>query len=155
MIVRVVATRSNTPISWLIRLITNSPYSHLGIKLNNKFMIDADWGGVKIRKLPKKYDEFIVNNISIDNFKIGNRWLMNQRGKSYDFLGVISTAIYNMFGKKRTKNNLHDPDKYTCSEYVFRYFEEMNTALLYNVDSANFQPSHLPDSKARLIHKGL
>lgn len=155
MVIRIVATRSSTPVSWLIRLITNSPYSHLGIKLNNKHMIDADWGGVKVRELPTKYDEYIINGIPIDDFKKGNRWLMNQRGKAYDFPGVISTALYNMLGWKRKKNNLQDPDKYTCSEYTFRYFEEMNTTLLCGVDSANFQPSHISISKARLVHKGL
>ena len=155
MVVRIIATRSNTPVSWLIRLITNSPYSHLGIKIDSTHMIDADWGGVKVRNLPKKYDEFIVENILVDDFKCGNYWLMTQRGKAYDFPGVISTAIYNALGWKRKKNNLQDSDKYTCSELTFRYFEEMNNVLMCGVDSANFQPNHILMSRARLVHKGL
>lgn len=118
-------------------------------------MIDSDWGGVKVRLIPKKYDEYIVNGIPIDDFKKGNRWLMAQRGKSYDFPGVLSTAIYNCLGWKRKKNTFQDADKYTCSEYIFRYFEEMNTPLLCDVDSANFQPGHVTSSSARLMHKGL
>lgn len=151
----IIATKSKTPVSWLIRLITNSPYSHLGIKLSDSLMIDADWGGVKVRPLPEKYDEFIVGNITTENFSKGIIWLLSQRGKSYDFPGVLSTAFYVALGWKRKKNILQDPDKFTCSEYVFRSIEEMNVRLVCDVDSANFEPGMVINSRAKLVHKGL
>lgn len=144
----IIATKSSTPLSWLIRRITNSPYSHLGIKISEKLMIDANWGGVKVRYLPEKFDKFTVEVPNIESLRKANDWLLNQRGKAYDFPGVISTAIYNSLGWKR-KNNLQDADKFTCSELVFRYFEEMGITLLCGVDSANFQPNHVVTSIAR------
>lgn len=149
--VHIIATASKTPISWLIRLITNSPYSHLGIKLSNDLMIDADWGGVKIRQLPEKHDEFVVSTITTENFSKGIIWLLSQRGKSYDFPGVLSTALYGALGWKRKKNILQDADKYTCSELVFRYFEEMGIILMCNVDSANFEPGMINFSIAKKV----
>lgn len=149
--ITIIATANKTPVSWLIRTITNFSYSHLGIKLSNTTMIDADWGGVKVRNIPKKYDEFVVKNIDTENFSKGVKWLFAQRGKSYDFIGVFITAIYNALGWKRKKNNLQDSDKYTCSEYIFRFFEEMDIILLCGVDSANFHPGHIEKSKARKV----
>lgn len=149
MTVTIIATKTKTPVSWLIRRITNSPYSHLGIKISEKLMIDSDWGGVKVRYLPEKFDKFIVEVPNIESLKKANDWLLNQRGKAYDFPGVLSTAIYNSLGWKRKKNNLQDADKFTCSELVFRYCEEMGLILLCGVDSANFHPGHIVTSIAR------
>ena len=103
MVVRIIATRSSTPVSWLIRLMTNSPYSHLGIKLSSKHMIDSNWGGVKVRHIPKKYDEYTIE-MTPEGIKRANNWIKRQINKKYDFIGTIGVAFYNAIGKKRYMN---------------------------------------------------
>ena len=152
MVIQIVASKDGNPLSLLIRLLCNSPYSHVGIKLSDNYMMDANWGGVKLRELPKKYDLYEVD-VTPEGKKRANSWLKRQYNKKYDFIGSIGTAVYNALGKKREKNILDKDNYYTCSELVFRYCEAAGIKLLCNVDSANFHPGHLSTSKVRLIHK--
>lgn len=147
MVVRIVACKRKTPLSWLIRKLCNSPYSHLGIMANNGKMIDADWGGVKVRPLYEDYDEFRIYMPESD-WKLACNWLSGQRGKRYDFLGALGTAIYNALGWKRAKNLLNDVGKWTCSELVFEFCRHGGIILKKNVDGANFHPGHILSSKA-------
>lgn len=147
MVVRIVACKYKTPVSWLIRMLCNSPYSHLGIMANNGKMIDSDWGGVKIRNLPKGYDEFWVY-VPENDWKLACNWLSRQVGKRYDFCGALGTAICNALGRKREKNLFSDVDKWTCSELVFEFCRHGGVILKKNVDGANFHPGHILTSKA-------
>lgn len=148
MVIRIVACKSSTPLSWFIRKFCKSPYSHLGIMANNGKMVDADWGGVRVRSLPKEYDEFYVS-VPEAGWKNACSWLAKQTGKDYDHFALPGLAIYTAMGWRRKPNLLQAEDKFFCSELVFRFCEEAGVTLMGGIDSANYHPGRILDSSCR------
>ncbi|WP_156299023.1 hypothetical protein [Streptobacillus canis] len=94
------------PIMWWL----GHPYSHIEVYKDGVLIgISNDQHVRRVQQglNPKKWDIFKLN---VDVSEGLETFYKETRGKKYDWKGVILTCIFN---RRR-----HNPDKYTCSEWV-------------------------------------
>lgn len=124
--------------SRVIRWWTRSPYSHcefyivpkdasaeygymFGISDNQRVRVQV--ANLFLERNKKKWDLYrMQENLKINNRNINKRLFdainflfTNTQGKKYDWKGLI---FANLFNRKE-----HDPDKYTCSEWLLEAFD--------------------------------
>lgn len=93
-------------ISKIIIFVTNSPYSHVGIMLNDYTIVDTDVKNrVKVRFLDYKISDYDI--IEVDK-NIDMNYIKNSIDKEYDYLELLS-----YFFKIKTNHN-----KLTCVEFA-------------------------------------
>lgn len=104
--------RSNTISSWLIRLFTWSPWSHVAVVENDEFVIDATFkhGGVRrraLREVLAASSAFELVEIELPEESAALTFLRAQIGKPYDW-----TAILGFIGR----SHWEEDDAWFCNE---------------------------------------
>lgn len=116
---------NHLPVSYAIKLLTWSEYSHVGFILNDNVVLDSTFtaGGVKIRSFDeiKKHSSRILireyPRISSDSIN----WAKSQIGKPYDFTAIIGIPF---------RRNWQEEDRWFCSELVAWACEKAGTPIV-------------------------
>ena len=128
---RVVFTRSWLPGSWLIRLMTFSKWSHVGLVLNDA-VVEATWPRVKVTPIA----EFMARHPDHEFRLIDGapEVVMQEIGKPYDVSGLF--MLLNPWRDWKTD------DKWFCSELIasatalFSDASKVTPQMLYLVSKA-------------------
>ena len=122
MIGDIIFIRTKSPISWLIRKLTKSKYSHVAILMSDSgnFLIESDFlKPVKIRK--NNYTQFEIVHLNITNeerLKLVS-FLVDQTNRKYDYKRIAGIVL-NILGLSDNKNLWNDYNKDICSELMVR-----------------------------------
>jgi hypothetical protein len=129
-------TRPGSPISWLIRTVTQEKCSHCAVQLGD-FAIHSDFRGVIVEPL----DEFIEKNKVIytvydvpQTTDLGDV-LKAFIGKPYDFLGLIYLGFRLIIPILPKANLWQVSGMYFCNEFV--------SAVILNKENSNLTPTQL------------
>ena len=114
----VINVKGKSPISLLIRLFTQSKYSHTACYVGDSQCIESSWGGVQLRNIDdyKNYDIFRHKSATKEQLEISTQWMISQIGSKYDYLGLLGIAKSIILKDK--DNELDDKNRYWCSELV-------------------------------------
>lgn len=145
MVVSIIFARSSSPISWIIRRLTKSEFSHVAISLvdDHSVVIDADsFRPVKIKKNNFDYYKVAHVNMSPSDKNKFMDYVFKQVGTKYDYLQTIGLALRLMGLTK--KNNLWDsPDRLECIELVDRAFLAIGIDIMPTIRDGDATPSDL------------
>ena len=118
---RIVFSRSKSFLSWVIRTITRSPWSHCGILTDSGTVIEAAWP--KVREVPLALALADTSVHAVVTFPCHNPQAMlafarAQIGKAYDWRGILGFFL---------DRDWRDEDCWWCSELVEAAFEDAMT----------------------------
>ena len=137
---------------WLgkvIKFITRSKYAHSACYIGNNFMIESNWGGVRIipiqGKVGRDYDVFRHSEASAYKLRNAIIFMEDQIGAQYDYLGVLGVGINTLLYRKR--NYLDDKDKYWCSELVADGYINAKIDTDFNFNTILVSPGDIARSK--------
>jgi len=103
---------------WIIRKFTKQEYSHCVCYLGGEYVIESDWGGVKITPLNefKNYEVYRYKDATEEQLRMATQWMISQQGCGYDWGGILGIAL-SIIGKKKG-NPWDNKTKYWCSELI-------------------------------------
>lgn len=110
---RLIFGRSHLPLSYVIRLLTWSQWSHVAVELDDGRVIEAVWSGVRLTtftectKQMSKYTLVELEKKDAATTSKAVSWLLDQVGKKYD-----KAALFGFLAKRDWQNSL----KWFCSE---------------------------------------
>ena len=94
----------------LIRVFTNSKYSHVEIVCNKDWYSSSPRdGGVRIKQIVDDGNSWDFIEVDIDKDRLYQKY-REYKGKGYDFKGILLSNILPI--------GCHSKDKATCSEFV-------------------------------------
>lgn len=119
--------KTSSPISWAIRKITNSPYSHVALSVtkDNNILVDSDILK-KVRYFYNEYDtyDYVDFDLSIDEQKILLETIETYLRKDYDYLLIIGMLLKYM-GLTKNLALWNREDRFHCSEMVRDIFVKL------------------------------
>lgn len=122
--------RSNTPISWLIRLVTWSSWSHVVVVGPDGVQtLEATWPRVTLSTVDQvRHDNGVVLAVEFPcpDPETAWAWGLTQQGKPYDLLGIIGLLFHESWANEQ---------RWWCSDYA--------TALLLHGGRRLFRPGAL------------
>ena len=105
--------KGTSPLATLIKLWTKSEYSHSAMYINERMIVESDIGGVQFGMVDKYnsscYDVYRHNTASYGQLVKAANWSILQKGKWYDYLGLIGIAT--------RRSDLDQKNMYWCSEF--------------------------------------
>ncbi|MDD5150667.1 MAG: hypothetical protein PHC28_09310 [Flavobacterium sp.] len=124
---KVIFTYDNSFQSWIIRLLTNSKYSHCGIvDCMTNTIIDSELKNNGVSEYP--FRNIIIENIGYEEIDIPCapnsivELVRTQVGKPYDILAIIGYPF---------NRNWEDDNKWFCSELIAWSFKEVGCPLIH------------------------
>ena len=122
---------SNTPLSWLVRAATGSPWSHVDFVLPDGRLLGALPGqGVRIHNQP----DTRTIRLQVDAPPAVLDWALSQLGKPYDWGGALSAGL---------RRDWQQEDRWFCSELVMWAFAQERIRLLRTNDHHRITPGML------------
>lgn len=116
---------SNSLISWMIRSLTKSEYSHVEVVVEQGYLGSQYPEGVRLRPLdytkPHKECRVVVRVTPNDKIKV-LEWLQQQLGKPYDLTALIGILANNRDWK--------EDDSWFCSELIAAAFVSIGMELI-------------------------
>lgn len=112
---KVIFARRKTVGSALIRWFTWSQWSHVGVVIDNDFIIDTTLkhGGVRVhagRKWIDEYPDHQVIDVAVPDERAAIAFLRRQLFKPYDWTGLVGIAL--------RSRRWAEADRWFCSELV-------------------------------------
>jgi len=151
------------PFSWLIRLVTSSPFSHAYIKFYSQSYdrtLIYQASGLKVNFIGQPMfdsSELTVAEFTIpitdDALESTVQYAIDRCGSSYGILQILgfgAVLFMRTFGKK-IQNPLYSGDTYVCSELVSDILIEIGQANGDVIDPSTMSPKDVYDY---LISKG-
>ena len=97
-------------IDLLIRVFTNSKYSHVEIVINKDWYSSSPRdGGVRIKQIVEDGNSWDFIEVEIDKDRLYQKY-REYKGRGYDFKGILLSNILQI--------GWHSKNKATCSEFV-------------------------------------
>ena len=94
----------------LIRVFTNSKYSHVEIVCNKDWYSSSPRdGGVRVKQIVNDSNSWDFIEVDIDKERLYQKY-REYKGRGYDFKGILLSNILPI--------GLHNKNKATCSEFV-------------------------------------
>lgn len=116
----VILVSKRAPLSLIVRWATNSRWSHSALYLGNGEVVDAAFGGVKVRPASTylRHPHAILRADKFESYQVEDavRKALSFRGEGYDYLGLVGIG-YSLFLKKQ-ENPWDAKSKRWCSELV-------------------------------------
>lgn len=143
----IIAFKSYTLLSRLIRWVTRKDVTHVAILVGDHLIMETSLFGVRLRPLrDREYSYCILRcptlteeqQIDITDF------VMQSVGKGYDFKLLIGIGINLVFGKQLSWNN---KDRYICIELILKAYESVGIDLLPNINTDIMTPEDLLTSE--------
>lgn len=148
----IIFEKGRGPISWCIKKVTNSEYSHVAVYYGNGLVIHSHLlGGVHITNLKSigEYDVYRIKEGLTDKQKtLMKSACIDYLGMQYDLpqiFGYLWTAVF------EGDNKLNNPNLVICSELVDILYNVLGYDLLEGRLLGDVTPEQLRESK--LIEK--
>jgi len=120
-----------------IRYVLNFEYSHVFVKLDDKYIIESALGGVRINAAKKHitelstYFEFLSLPDKLDRDKF-LALLKEDVGKDYDYWLILGAIVSRIIRRHRQQKGLADSlDKLVCSELIAKHLQNCDYKLPY------------------------
>ena len=147
MIIAILFSKNNSPLSRAIRWITKSPVSHVSIQANLfdiPLVMEATLLGVRMVERSKWADDNeLVESYRVEVLESSFRWALLALNERYDVLGLLG-FIPVMVGRSLGllwRNPLVSPSATVCSELVTRVLHV--TPGFFDVDPEQVTPEDL------------
>lgn len=130
-------------ISTLIRWQTRGEYSHAALQIEHPDGgIYESWQGAGVRRLKnlkswENVDRYEVRSITSDQIHAVRYFMDQQRGKKYDYVGVLRFV---------TRRRRGDNEKWFCSELVFEALKSAKIPLFVRTEGWEVSPDMLKRS---------
>lgn len=127
-------------LSWLIRLIQRTAYSHMAISYiidGQEMTLDSTSKGVRemlARRFLQSYTITNVYRVNLDvSPKLFKRWVNSHKGKSYSPWQVFGLLLMQL--KLRDTNPFgHDANRLTCNELVLLMLSKFTNVFIIDSD---------------------
>lgn len=141
--------QGTSPIAKIIKAFTGSPYSHVGLILDDKHIVEINWSyKLKIRHIKYPDSNFQIYRLktSLTNEQQDQiyTYMYSTLDSKYDFKEILSIVLYRLF-KIKPKNNIK---KFVCSSWINECFKSCGVVLNEN-DLVS--PKDLISEKLQLI----
>jgi hypothetical protein len=136
---KIVFTKNNMPLSWLIRCVTREDCSHMAIVFDDLFVVQSNLFGVgmetskqffKVQKTVHTYELPLLLSKEDDVWK---DLIKLVGGAQYDFKAVIldgvAVTLKRFFGIELNPKRWHADNKYLCYELAFVIQEKLGIDL--------------------------
>lgn len=138
--------KSSSTISFLIRLLTNSSYSHVAISVSedNSFIVEAD-AFKKVKPKENKYKDSEVVSICLSELQKLKllEYCVKQTDVKYDYVHILGIAL-GLLGFTKRKNLWNHLNRTICSELISEGYQHIGVDLLpNNKDDEYVTPSEL------------
>lgn len=111
----VVFYRGKGPVSWLIKQKTNSEFSHCGIVVDGKILVDTDWWhDYRIHELNWPDELYEMISIPFFNEDKATEFILSNLGRQYDLWEIF---------RYLSGYGADDQDRFNCVEAVFDFLE--------------------------------
>ncbi|MBJ7935647.1 hypothetical protein FNE59_14415 [Bacillus thuringiensis] len=145
----IVLVKGNTPIiSRLIRWVTSSDYTHVGMIIADDLILEIDINkDLAIR--PMKHEVYDIYRYtkgltSEQRTKIIKQSIRRAKlNKGYDWRHIISFALQKLF---RTSRVFEEANKVVCSEIVDNIYNDIGIDLIPNCEDGDVTPGQLAAS---------
>jgi len=135
-------------LSWVISLLTRSPYYHVAIALNEAELIEAMPSGVTLTTMAKKNEPFLViPPPSKEAASAATKWAKAKIGDGYDPEDLLAIACDRIFGHLHIF--LARKNRFTCGEFVATAYKEAGIKLIPKIRLEDTEPADF----ARLLSK--
>lgn len=139
--IRLIFSNSNKPLSPIIRAVTWSDYSHVGMLIDDTTVIEStlSHGGVKLAPIDvfkQRASNWLLVELTVEV----NDWgailkaAYNELGKPYDFLGIAGIGFH---------RNWQEDDRWFCSELIPYICMKGGTDLFNHAFVHRVVPQHL------------
>ncbi|OPH61707.1 hypothetical protein BC351_00245 [Paenibacillus ferrarius] len=125
MIGDIIFVRSKSPLSWIIRKLTKSNWSHVGVIVSEHYLIESNFfRPVKVRK--NRYKDFRIIQLNITDKERLNliSFLLDQTNRDYDYGRILGILLY-ILGFSKNRHLWNNYNKDICSELVLRGLLEL------------------------------
>jgi len=153
MIGDILLVKNNTYFGGLIRKAVRSNYNHVGMFVDDEYLIEAKMRGVEkthishFQELQTKGElEFIVcrfKKMSPGEKETMKNWLYQQIGCKYDFLQMIIVGLYLLFRIKRIYPPLDISKAFICSELIGEALHQVNQTFQPHIHYENTNPADI------------
>ena len=134
--------------SWIDRIIsiaTQSPITHVAMKIDDDFIMESTWVGVKMSKYSKfkttKHYILRCHELSEEQQDQVVKFIKDAVDVPYDYRLFFGLALERFFGiKKYIKDS---KDKYMCIELIIEAFKSVGVNLLPNIVDEEIEPDSL------------
>jgi hypothetical protein len=116
----IIFVRTKSPLSWLIRKLTRSEWSHVAVIMGERFLIESDFlKPVRVRK--NNYKEFKIVKLHITDLErlelVSS--LLDRTNQKYDY-GRIGGILLYLIGMTKNRNLWNNLNRDICDELVIR-----------------------------------
>ena len=132
--------RSHLPLSYMIRFLTWSQWSHVAIQLDDGRVVEAIWSGVRVAtfdectKRMSKHTIVELEKSHDETTKKAVDWLLEQVGKDYD-----KSALFGFIAKRNWQN----PLKWFCSELAAMFLKMLGYRIANSKQISRVTPQML------------
>ena len=151
MVIRLAFQRDSKHFSiwaWLIKIWTNSPYFHVELIIDDKWITsNFDIGGVSVRKLRPFKDTWEYINVEVDEKYLPDVWefIYKEEGSKYDWCGIVCAQIIGL--------NHHTKSRWFCSEFVTQVLKTFNHPDYIDVNPVRMTPGDIYMKSTKDIRK--
>lgn len=132
--------RSHLPLSYIIRFLTWSQWSHVAVELDDGRVVEAVWSGVRITtfaECTKHMSKYTLVELKKEDEETTSKavaWLLEQVGKNYD-----KSALFGFLAKRDWQN----PLKWFCSELVAVFLKLLGYRIANSTQISRVTPQML------------
>lgn len=144
----IVLVKRKTPISLLVRLLTNSKYSHVALAVSETYVLEIDIKyNLRIRKMSYTcYDVYrLKRELSLTEEARLLQYAYSLVGKKYDFLRIFSLLI-ELSLHLRGHKIFNDPNRLICSDLIDSSYKQINVDLLPQYTDQDTTPHDISQS---------
>jgi uncharacterized protein YycO len=137
-----------TWIDKLIGRVQNSNITHIAICIEDGFVMESSWLGVKLTKkesIPSNYDVYTCDRLSPSQRDRISDFVKQQTDVPYDYKLLFGVFLHRYLG---LPIHWDDPHKYICIELAIEaYRQVVNLELLAGIPDEDIVPADIPRSK--------
>lgn len=131
-------TKSFNLMAWLIKIWTRSPYFHVELVIEDKWVTsNSDVGGVVVRDLKPFKDSWDYVNVDVNETQLLNVWyfIWQENGSAYDWCGIFCAQVLGL--------NHHNPREWFCSEFVSEVLKQFKHPEFIDVNPIVMNPGDI------------
>lgn len=134
--------------SFFVGIIQRSKYSHVGIAVDSKMIIEAIASGVVCRENKySHYDVYRIKDITLDQINRMVEFAQSEVGDAYDWKALIYLGWLYITFRKDQANAWQDENKWLCSELISYIARSVGYILWPHCsDDAGVAPENIADS---------
>jgi hypothetical protein len=137
------------PTSWfsyLIQKITKKDITHIAISIDDKYVMETSYNGIKMSKLEDvgKYKILRCKYLTYAQKKGIVEYVKDKVDVKYDFILILNIFLEKLF---RIDLDWHDKQRLICVELVINAYKSQGIDLLPDIEFDDIVPGDLDTSK--------